>query len=194
MDACRQGQGGMLTLVDGMAFDGTGIHMTRDIDLMAVGVFALVEIDEAGGWLRDFMDSVYVKEEKVIAQATLVVQHARWHGKRWKSVVADDSVLDKGEGGFQPGEHNMEADAGSFMQTNVDKFGGLLQKLLSLLEKLEGPVASMRANFLASLLADVKRPGPRINAAIIERMDRLQALLLAFEGPSEMEMTDNDRD
>ena len=41
-------------------------------------------------------------------------------------------------------------DISLLMQFNVDKFGGLLQKLLGLLEKMEGPVASMRASFLSS--------------------------------------------
>ena len=87
-----------------------------------------------------------------------------------------------------------DAEITLLMQFNVDKFGGLLQKLLGLLEKMEGPVASMRAGFLSSLLPDVQRPGPHINAAIIERMDRLQALLLSFEGQGELEMQDADRD
>ena len=91
-------------------------------------------------------------------------------------------------------EKQEEYDMESFMQTNVDRFGGLLQKLLGLMEKLDVSVASMRAGFLNSLLLDAQRPGPHINAAIIDRMDRLQALLLSFEGQSEGDMTDGDRD
>ena len=89
---------------------------------------------------------------------------------------------------------NEEGDVAFLMQTNVDKFGSLLQKLLSLLEKLDGKVASSSANFLNSMLIDAQRPGPHINAAVIEKMDRLQALLLSFDGAGEAEMTEGDHE
>ena len=80
------------------------------------------------------------------------------------------------------------------MQTMVDKFGVLLQKLLGLLEKLGQPSAGVRAGFLRSMLADVQRPGTHITAVVIEKMDRLQALLLSFEAGTEQEVTDVDRE
>ena len=81
----------------------------------------------------------------------------------------------------------------SLMQAAVDKFGMMLQKLLSLLEKMGQPLASARASFLLSMLADVQRPGNRISAAVIERMDRLQALLLSFGEGVEQDITEEDR-
>ena len=73
-----------------------------------------------------------------------------------------------------------EAEEMNFMQQAVDKFGMLLQKLLGLLEKTGHSKAALRASFLLSILADVQRPGTHISAAaVVDKMDRLQALLLS---------------
>ena len=80
------------------------------------------------------------------------------------------------------------------MQTMPDKFGPVLQKLLGLLEKLDQPTAAVRARFLRSMLMDVQRPGLHISAAVIDKMDRLQALLLSFEEEEIKETTDEDRE
>ena len=206
---CRQGQGKLLALMGEVTtLEGKGLCRTRDIDRKTVGVVGTNKSNEFEGLPRCLLNFPYGQNDGVIVQATRMDAKVCWQGEGWKHTAAEGDVIAEGEGGFRPEgdviadgeggfqseEDDMETDDGVFMQTNADKFGGLLQKLLGLMEKLEGPVASMRANFLASLLVDVQRPGPHINAAIIERMDRLQALLLSFEGPSEMEMTDNDRD
>ena len=89
---------------------------------------------------------------------------------------------------------NMEDEEVTFMQTAIDKFGAMLQKLLGLMEKLGQPTASVRARFLRSMLAEVQRPGTHITAVVIDKMDRLQALLLSFDDGVEMDVTDVDRD
>ena len=76
----------------------------------------------------------------------------------------------------------------------VDKFGALMQKLLGLLEKLGQPGAGGRAKFMLSMLADLQRPGPHVSATVLEKMDRLQALLLSFEEGGEQEMSEEARD
>ena len=85
-------------------------------------------------------------------------------------------------------------DSVSFMQTGVDRFGVLLQKLLGLMEKMGQPQASLRARFLLSVLADIQRPGPHISAVVVEKMDRLQALLLSFDEGENQDTSDEDRD
>ena len=82
----------------------------------------------------------------------------------------------------------------SFMQTTVDRFGVILQKLLGLLEKMGQPRATARASFMLSMLADVQRPGAHITSAVIERVDRLQALLLSFQEGADREVTEEDRE
>ena len=87
-----------------------------------------------------------------------------------------------------------EDDVIQFMQTMPDKFGPVLQQLLGLLEKLDLSTAAVRVRFLRSMLTDVQRPGLHISAAVIERMDRLQALLLSFEEETIRDTTDEDRE
>ena len=84
-------------------------------------------------------------------------------------------------------------DLSSFMQT-VDKFGVLLQKLLGLLEKIGQPHAGIRAAFLLSMLADTQHPGTHVSAVVVEKMDRLQALLLSFDEGGQHETSDEDRE
>ena len=88
----------------------------------------------------------------------------------------------------------VEDDGVNFMQSAADKFGIMLQKLLGLLERVGQPGASVRASFLRSMLADIQRPGVHITAAVIDKMDRLQALLLSFDEGSKQEATDEDRE
>ena len=85
-------------------------------------------------------------------------------------------------------------DVVQFMQTFPDKFGPILQKLIGLLEKMSQSTAATRANFLRSMLTDVQRPGLHISAAVIDRMDRLQALLLSFDEGEAKDTTDEDRE
>ena len=94
------------------------------------------------------------------------------------------------------GVNNLDSsgDALSFMQKGVDKFGVLLQKLLGLLEKMGQPHAGVRAGFLMSMLADIQRPGPHVSAVVVEKMDRLQALLLSFDEGAPHDTSDEDRD
>ena len=90
---------------------------------------------------------------------------------------------------------NTESDEEvSLMQTAVDKFGVMLQELLDLLERMGQPLASTRATFLLSMLADVQRPGTHISAGVIDRMDRLQALLLSFDEGMAQEASEADRE
>ena len=84
-------------------------------------------------------------------------------------------------------------DEHSAMQMPVGGFGVALQKLLGHLEKLDEASASVRAGFLLSVLSDYQRPGPQVSAVVIEKMDRLQALLLSFEG-SGGEVQEEDRE
>ena len=81
----------------------------------------------------------------------------------------------------------------SLMQA-TDRFGVLLQQLLGLLEKMGQPLASVRSSFLMSILADFQRPGTHVSAVVIDKMDRLQALLLSFDEGVKQEMQDEDRD
>ena len=191
--AHRQGQGGAYVLVDDdVTAEGEDVLLPKDDDLEAVGVFMQTTVDKFGGLLPELLD--FLENEGVTIKDVKAAKNTYRQGRGWTHILIDDDVTAEGEEVLLPKGDDLEVDVVFFMQTNVDKFGGWLRKLLSLMEKLEGPVASMRASFLTSLLVDVQRPGPRINAAIIERMDRLQALLLSSEGQGEVEMTDNDRD
>ena len=85
-------------------------------------------------------------------------------------------------------------DVVQFMQTPLDKFGTVLTKLMGLLEKMSQTTAATRANFLRSMLQDVQRPGLHISASVIDKMDRLQALLLSFDEGEAREVADEDRE
>ena len=97
------------------------------------------------------------------------------------------------DGGEDDGRDD-DDDHPSLMHMVTDKFGVMLQQLLGLLEKMGQPLASMRASFLLSMLADIQRPGTHVSAVVIEKMDRLQALLLSFDEGVKRDMEDEDRD
>ena len=87
-----------------------------------------------------------------------------------------------------------ENEESSLMQVGVDKFGALLQKLLVLFERMSKKEAAVRASFMKEMLTDVQRPGTHVNAAVVDRMDRLQALLLSFEEDGDCEAQEVDRE
>ena len=93
-----------------------------------------------------------------------------------------------------PREHTMGVDEAVLMQTMVDQFGVLLQRLLGKMEKLSPVRAAARASFMLSMLRDIQRPGPHVHRGVLERMDRLQALLLSFEDAGSEEVLEDDRE
>ena len=90
--------------------------------------------------------------------------------------------------------HTMGVDEMILMQTMVDQFGVLLQRLLGKMEKLNPARAAARASFMLSMLRDIQRPGPHVHRGVLERMDRLQALLLSFEDADSEEVLEDDRE
>ena len=91
-------------------------------------------------------------------------------------------------------EHEREDEDVNFMQTAVDKFGVLLQKLLGLQRKWDNRLQVSGLLSYAPCLRISNDPGIHITAAIIPKMDRLQALLLSFEEENMQEVNDADRE
>ena len=114
-------------------------------------------------WRTKGRDGGQVESEEGRKEELREGQSDDGHPRSWMRVRADN---------YEEGFAN---EMFSLMQVGIDKFGVLLQKLLVLFEKMTRQVAAARAGFMKSMLADLQRPGTHINAAIVERMDRLQA-------------------
>ena len=79
-------------------------------------------------------------------------------------------------------EREMESDEVQLMQREMtDNFGGAMQRLLIALEKYPPQQAGRAADFMTAMLKDWQRPGHHVAASVIERMDRVQAMLATFQ-------------